>query len=306
MRSKWASALAVAVIALTAVVVANFSASAAGEASLFGDARPSVVSDFDTGKVELGLQFKTSIGGTVQGIRFYKGPRNVGTHVGYLYSGSTRLASVTFTNETAGGWQRAIFSAPVKVVANQTYTASYLASVGGYSVTNPQTFPVTSGALTAIRGVYRYGGGYPSNVYQKSNYFVDILFVPTTGTTTNSSTQSTTSRSSSVSTSATSSASQTTASTTSTQSSTSSSSSSSVPSSTPPPAATGWPSSITTGVPSGVALTPSGSITITTPGQVLDSKDISGSVVVKAANVTIRTPASVDPGRMGSSFRLAA
>jgi hypothetical protein len=37
---------------------------------------------------------------------------------------------------------------------------------------------VTSGDLTAIRGVYRYGGGWPTASYKDTNYWVDVRFRP--------------------------------------------------------------------------------------------------------------------------------
>lgn len=49
-----------------------------------------------------------------------------------------------------------------------------------------------------------------------------------------------------------------------------------------------FPDASTTGVPAGTILTPSGGITVTTNGAIIDSKLISGGVVVKANNVTIR------------------
>ena len=45
----------------------------------------------------------------------------------------TMLATVTFTGETATGWQQATFGAPVPVTANTTYVASYHAPVGRYA-----------------------------------------------------------------------------------------------------------------------------------------------------------------------------
>ena len=60
-------------------------------------------------------------------------------------------------------------------------------------------------------------------------------------------------------------------------------SSSSSPSSSP-----SKPGPSNTGVPAGTVLTPSGSLDLTTPGQVIDALDITGCVNVKAPNVTIR------------------
>lgn len=48
------------------------------------------------------------------------------------------------------------------------------------------------------------------------------------------------------------------------------------------------PNATNTGVPSGVSLTSSGSITVTTNGAVIDARHITGSITVKANNVTIK------------------
>ena len=63
--------------------------------------------------VELGVKFTADVSGTITGIRFYKGAGNTGTHIGNLWTASgTKLASATFTNETASGWQQVTFATP--------------------------------------------------------------------------------------------------------------------------------------------------------------------------------------------------
>jgi hypothetical protein len=57
---------------------------------------------------------------------------------------------------------------------------------------------------------------------------------------------------------------------------------------TPSPTAPGFPDASNTGVPPGTTLTPSGGLTISTAGAVIDGRDISGQVIVNAPNVTIR------------------
>ena len=52
--------------------------------------------------------------------------------------------------------------------------------------------------------------------------------------------------------------------------------------------ACGFPSPDTTGVPAGTTLTPSGSITASTPGQVISDLQINGSIDVTASNVVIK------------------
>ncbi|WP_430523390.1 DUF4082 domain-containing protein [Rhizobium binxianense] len=151
--------------------------------SLFGAATPAVVNTNDTSAVELGVKFQTSLAGTVTGIRFYKGDLDTGTHTGSLWSSTgTRLATLTFTNETASGWQTAYFTSPVSLTAGQTYTASYHTNSGHYSATTGYfTSNVTSGPLTAPasgNGVYRYGSSslFPTSTFQSTNYWVDVMF----------------------------------------------------------------------------------------------------------------------------------
>ncbi len=81
------------------------------------------------------MKFHADVAGYVTGVRFYKGPRNNGTHVGSLWSATgTRLARATFTGETTTGWQEVTFDTPVAVTADTTYVASYFAPGGGYGV----------------------------------------------------------------------------------------------------------------------------------------------------------------------------
>jgi hypothetical protein len=130
--------------------------------------------------VELGIRFTSDTAGQITGVRFYKGPKNIGTHTGSLWSaGGTRLATATFSNESAQGWQTVSFSSGVAVAANTTYYVSYYAPVGGYLATvnafstvgrdNPPLHVTTSA------GAYLYGGGFPSNA-STANYWVDPVF----------------------------------------------------------------------------------------------------------------------------------
>ncbi len=155
---------------------------------------PAVLSDSDTAAVELGMKFRSSQATSVVGLKFYKGTANTGTHVGNLWDNAgNKLATVTFTNETASGWQTANFGSPVAIAANTTYVVSYHAPKGRYSV-NESYFSnntVTSGILSALangvsggNGVYKYGAsGFPSQSYNASNYWVDILVADTSDTT---------------------------------------------------------------------------------------------------------------------------
>ncbi len=95
--------------------------------SLFSpSATPGTITENDPSAVDLGVKFQASSNGSIIGIRFYKGPQNTGTHTGDLWTTSgTLLASATFSNETASGWQQVNFSSPVSITAGATYIASY-------------------------------------------------------------------------------------------------------------------------------------------------------------------------------------
>ncbi len=74
------------------------------QATIFDFATPTVADSGDTSSVELGVKFKADYDGSMTGIRFYKAAANTGTHIGSLWSSAgTRLAQVTFTNETGLG-----------------------------------------------------------------------------------------------------------------------------------------------------------------------------------------------------------
>src|SRR5207248_3269281 len=87
---------------------------------------------------ELGVRFRADADGFITGLRFYKSAANTGVHVGHLWTNTgSLLATVTFTGETASGWQQATFSTPVAVTANTFYVASYHTNVGRYSLNRP-------------------------------------------------------------------------------------------------------------------------------------------------------------------------
>ena len=66
----------------------------------------------------------------------------------------------------------------VRLTPGATYTVSYLAPNGGYPE-NPGGFAV-GGRMGALRypadaGVYRYGGGYPTDTWESDDYYVSPL-----------------------------------------------------------------------------------------------------------------------------------
>ena len=132
---------------------------------------------------ELGMKFTSTKAGQIQAIRYYKSPSEIGTHVGRIWSSTgTLLASVTFTNETASGWQQQALSTPVTIPANTTYVVSV--NTNGYYADTPNGFAtaITNGDLTAPVGAGVYNetiSAFPTQVYQNENYFRDVVFAPT-------------------------------------------------------------------------------------------------------------------------------
>ncbi|WP_433435266.1 DUF4082 domain-containing protein [Nonomuraea sp. CA-141351] len=155
--------------------------------SLWSDSTTPANQSSDNRAVTLGVKFRSASDGLVHGIRFYKGSQNTGTHTGGLWTtGGQLLASVTFTGESATGWQNAYFSTPVTIKADTTYIASYHTTSGFWSYNRPYfTTAFTHDPLTALRngadggnGVYTYGASpsFPTSTFNASNYWVDVMF----------------------------------------------------------------------------------------------------------------------------------
>jgi len=97
------------------------------------------------------------------------------------------LATATFQNESASGWQQVSFSTPVAVAANTTYVVSYYAPAGHYAAdsgyfassaaVNPPVQALANG-VDGPDGVFRYGtGGVLRRRHSaRRNYWVDVVF----------------------------------------------------------------------------------------------------------------------------------
>ncbi len=171
----------------TATVTVQSTSQAQGTYSLWTTSTtPGTASASDSQAVELGMKFRADVSGSVTGVRFYKSSANTGQHVGNLWDRSGKLlASVVFSNETASGWQQAVFSSPVAVSANTTYVISYHTNTGHYAFNTGYFATTTSKSpLRALangeeggNGVYRYGAsGFPNATWSSSNYWVDVVF----------------------------------------------------------------------------------------------------------------------------------
>ncbi len=149
--------------------------------TIFTDPNPSVRYLIDGNPMELGVKFRSDVGGSITGVRFFKWSRDTGSHTGSLWTSTGQLlATGTFINETSSGWQTLLFSSPVPISANTTYIASYHtpSAMAAVSFGAFQTQGVDNPPLHALSGVFSYssGGTVPSNGYG-DNYWVDVLFV---------------------------------------------------------------------------------------------------------------------------------
>ncbi|HZC51863.1 MAG TPA: N,N-dimethylformamidase beta subunit family domain-containing protein, partial [Mycobacterium sp.] len=174
--------------------------------SIWGPAvAPKTIDSGDAASIEVGVKFKVDTFGYVTGIRFYKASLNTGTHIGSLWTANGQLlASATFTNETATGWQQVNFTQPVALNKDTTYIASYFAPRGhysadsGYFYATPKLGPaptitnVDSPPLHALRnsngitnGVFTKSGtsAFPTSTNDATNYYVDPVFTPQSFTT---------------------------------------------------------------------------------------------------------------------------
>jgi hypothetical protein len=144
----------------------------------------------EANQVELGVKFKADVNGFITALRFYKDPRNTGTHTASLWSSTgTLLGQTTFSAETGAGWQQVSFTSPIAITAGTTYVASYHTNTGFYSfdgsaftagVDNAPLHALASGA-SGGNGVYAYSAlvTFPTNSFNASNYWVDVVFTTT-------------------------------------------------------------------------------------------------------------------------------
>jgi hypothetical protein len=127
------------------------------------------------------MRFTASTAGQINGVRFYKATSESGQHTGKIWSSSgALLGSVVFSNESASGWQAAMFATPIQVLAGATYAVTVNTGATYYAAsTNGLATAVSNGALTTVvgsNGIYGPVGAYPTQTWQATNYFRDVVF----------------------------------------------------------------------------------------------------------------------------------
>jgi PKD repeat protein len=139
--------------------------------------------------VELGAKFTSDVNGSISGVRFFKGAYNTGPHTGEVWSiTGTLLATATFTNESASGWQQVNFSSPVPVTAGATYVVSYHTDASYMAFTpNAMASELSNGPIHLLAsgangsdGVFSFSSNstFPTFGYETGSYWVDAVFNP--------------------------------------------------------------------------------------------------------------------------------
>jgi len=134
---------------------------------------------------ELGVRVMSDVAGQITALRFWKGSSESGVHTGHVWTAAGQLlATVTFTNESATGWQEQALPAPVAMVANTEYVVSVTTPPNNYLVLTRNVFttPLVNGHLRGLsggNGVIGAAGAFPSTPSSYNmNFFRDLVFVP--------------------------------------------------------------------------------------------------------------------------------
>jgi hypothetical protein len=186
-----------AAILVVALFFVGTSVPAASSQTLFTTQTPGSIGQSDGGGVnyELGTAFQTNTTGQITAIRFWKDASESGTHEGNIWSVTGQLlALVTFANETASGWQQQALTTPLTISADTRYVVSVNTGNTKYvATTSGLASQVINGNLSSVvgkNGLYGNPGMFPTNSWQNSNYFRDIVFVPDATLTVNAGTLS--------------------------------------------------------------------------------------------------------------------
>ena len=151
--------------------------------SLF-DAQTPAATYAATNDFELGIRLPPTSPGHITALKFWKVQGETGTHVGRVWNDAGRLlASVTFTNETASGWQQQALPTPLAVAPYTQYMVTvnstnnlYAAAV---SALTTELIRDNLHAPSGSNGLYGFTfGSMPTATYADTHYFRDVVFTP--------------------------------------------------------------------------------------------------------------------------------
>jgi PKD repeat protein len=151
--------------------------------TLFTTQVPANLNQTDNTTYELGMKFKSARAGKITHIRYWKATSESGTHVGRIWNSSgTQLAIVTFTGETASGWQEKALATPLSISANTTYMVSVNVNTHFVLRIETSTPSLINGDLSTLfdnfNGAVGSSGTFPTFASGTTNYFRDVVFLP--------------------------------------------------------------------------------------------------------------------------------
>jgi len=163
--------------------------SSAQAQTFFTNDAPDLIACWDTPPVEVGMKWCSEDFVRIRGVRFFKAADVPGPFRINLWSANGQLlnASSEFTAE-GERWIQQDFPTPLQLAPGTTYTAAYFTASGGYAYEYDyfSAGGIRSGNQLAFadrqdgrNGVYRYGGGFPTDSFRASNYFVDVVIEQT-------------------------------------------------------------------------------------------------------------------------------
>jgi hypothetical protein len=172
---------------LATLLSGSASFAAATTETLFTTQTPQLVNESDgsTANYELGMKFTSAVAGHINAIRFWKCSRETGTHIGHIWNASGQLlASITFVNETSYGWQQQALTSPLAINANTVYVVTVNTGDTYYVSTDTGFYSkIVNHDLSSVvgnNGVYGPPSRFPTNTWEASNYFRDVVFSPAT------------------------------------------------------------------------------------------------------------------------------
>ena len=130
---------------------------------------------------ELGVKVRVSQPMTSTAIRFFKSPLETGTHVGRVWTSTGALLSqVTFTGETASGWQQQALPAPLGAHREhdlrRVRQCECLFRRHGWRSCFSGRVPARSRRSPTVRTASTASGWtFPTVSWNNSNYFVDAV-----------------------------------------------------------------------------------------------------------------------------------
>lgn len=144
---------------------------------------PATPVNSEAGDISIGIMFQVDQDCQLVASLFYKGDAtNGGTHVGRIWNAETgaQIDNVTYTGETASGWQRQQFAAPVPLFAGTLYVHSVDLPQAHYSNTTffMRTGPFTDGPVRVGSSAFNANlNTMPTDVFNDIFYFNAIEVV---------------------------------------------------------------------------------------------------------------------------------